>query len=834
MSSRSGHAGGGAPAAAWLRWLVAALLWALAAGVAAEDEGERGPGAAKTHTDPPPSRAASEHGKDGRGSRARLRFGAGAPALSDHAAVREWVAGELHRQLGLTASDHLAVGDQARALGEGTVVRLWQTAGGLPVVYRESRLILDRGRKPVHLLGYHSAFTDVPSTRPGLSVPEAFAAAGGVGIGASSPRLLFWPSEEGLRLAYELEGIFPGGARLMAPYKRVYVDAASGEVLQRLPLLHTIDRRVHDFSRACREAGVHGLVDPRVSEMLLRNSPLVRSATVNRGDRYSERLFDIMGQFSDFLGVSMDMDSFDDEGAPLVGILGVQFHDQYSIQCVGNVFNAAWLDFDVMLLPHEALEYPEIIGHEFTHGLINNGSGLIYEDESGALNEAISDAVGLTFVGWVKNGAPRDPRATLTMRPEYWQLGSPQGVSRDMKHPRRYDLPDHYDDYQDVDYDNGGVHINSSIVNQAFYLLSEGGRHPRLRRGPEVEGIGAMNAARIYGAAAAWVLGPNSDFEDARYAFAHVAELLHGGEGSREWVAVHTAMDAVGIPGRWELAQPVPEPEPQPQTETTAPPPQPATPPESAPQPQPAPPQPQTEPPTPPERQRQPATPSPPQPSPQPAPQPQPTPPPGVGTGAFPLVTGLMLLAGLALLVAIVAILKYRPWASSAAAGPASPPAPSPRRERGPAPRPAPPAGSASRQGHTPPAVPSAQSTWDGRRGEPDPEAPPRERIVGTLRALSGAESIPLPRAQLSSPEGLVVGRTIGLCHVQIRDPSVSRRHLRLRLVDGVVLVEDLNSLRGTSLDGAALQAFNPRPLHPGQTLGVGGFLYRMEGPGRA
>ena len=99
---------------------------------------------------------------------------------------------------------------------------------------------------------------------------------------------------------------------------------------------------------------------------------------------------------------------------------------------------------------------------------------------------------------------------------------------------------------------------------------------------------------------------------------------------------------------------------------------------------------------------------------------------------------------------------------------------------------------------------------------------------------MSGAESIPLPEALLSSPEGLVVGRTIALCHVQIRDSSISRRHFRLRLVDGVILVEDLNTLRGTYLDGAALQAFNPRPLHPGRTLDVGGFLYRMEGPGRA
>ena len=822
--------------------LVAALLWALAAGVVAEGEGERGPGAPKARTDPPPSRAESERGKDVRASRTRLRFGAGAPALPDHAAVREWVAGDLHRRLGLAGSDRLAVGDQARKLGEGTVVRLRQTAGGLPVVYRESRLILDRGRRPVHLLGHHSAFQDVPSTRPGLSVAEAFAAAGGAGAGASSSRLLLWPSEEGLRLSYELEGIFPRAARLVAPFQRVYVDAASGEVLQRLPLLHTVDRRVYDFSQACRREGVHAPqpVPPHVVGMLLSSSPLVRSETVNRGDRYSERLFDIMGRFSDFLGITMDMDSFDGAGAPLVGFLGVEFHDQHFVQCVGNVFNAMWSSKNFMLLPHKALKYPAIIGHEFTHGLINTGSGLIYEDESGALNEAISDAVGLTFVGWVANGAPRDPRATLTMRPEHWQLRDPNGVLRDMKHPRRYNLPDHYDDYQYVDHDNGGVHINSSIVNQAFYLLSEGGRHPRLRRGPEVEGIGAMNAVRIYGAAAAWVLGPNSDFEDARYAFAHVAELLHGGEGSREWVAVHTAMDAVGIPGRWAQAQP-PEPEPPPpEPEPPAPPPQPAPPPEpEPPQPQPAPPEP--EPPAPPPQPAPPPEPEPPQPAPPepepPAPPPQPSPPHGSGGGSFPLVTGLMLLAGLALLVAVVAILKYRPWTSTDAAGPVSPSGHPGRRERDPAretaprPEPAQPAG----LNRTPPAAPPAPPvTAHDRRRHPDPETPLPEAVAGTLRALSGAESIPLPRALLSSSEGLVVGRTIGLCHVQIRDPSVSRRHLRLRMVDSVVLVEDLNTLRGTYLDGAALQAFNPRPLHPGQTLDVGGFLYRMEGPGSA
>lgn len=194
-----------------------------------------------------------------------------------------------------------------------------------------------------------------------------------------------------------------------------------------------------------------------------------------------------------------------------------------------------------------------------------------------------------------------------------------------------------------------------------------------------------------------------------------------------------------------------------------------------------------------------------------------------------------MLLAGLALLVAVAAILKYRPWTSTPAPGPESPPVHPARRERGPAREPVPPPEPAPqpRPGRTPPAAPPAPpAAADGRRRYQGPEAPPVNEVAGTLRALSGAESIPLPRALLSSPEGLVVGRTAGLCHVQIRDPSVSRRHLRLRLEGGVVLVEDLNTLRGTYLDGAALQAFNPRPLHPGQTLDVGGYLYRMERPG--
>jgi Zn-dependent metalloprotease len=47
-------------------------------------------------------------------------------------------------------------------------------------------------------------------------------------------------------------------------------------------------------------------------------------------------------------------------------------------------------------------------------------------------------------------------------------------------------------------WDNGGVHINSSIMNHAFYLLAEGGTNAESR--VTVPGIGRRNAELIFSA----------------------------------------------------------------------------------------------------------------------------------------------------------------------------------------------------------------------------------------------------------------------------------------------------------------------------------------------
>ena len=126
-------------------------------------------------------------------------------------------------------------------------------------------------------------------------------------------------------------------------------------------------------------------------------------------------------------------------------------------------------------------------------------------------------------------------------------------------------LPDHYDDYiyLSADMDNGGVHVNSSIMNHGFYLLAAGGtpyaaaarpRGPGYRRhagGAHIRGRWGVAAVRRHPISRTHAM-PSP-----------MLRRQFTGEDSAEWVAVHTAMDAIGIPGTWEQPpEPMAEPEP--------------------------------------------------------------------------------------------------------------------------------------------------------------------------------------------------------------------------------------------------------------------------------
>ncbi len=57
---------------------------------------------------------------------------------------------------------------------------------------------------------------------------------------------------------------------------------------------------------------------------------------------------------------------------------------------------------------------------------------------------------------------------------------------------------------------------------------------------------------------------------------------------------------------------------------------------------------------------------------------------------------------------------------------------------------------------------------------------------------------------------GLTVGRHDELAEIMINHSSLSRRHARFRLQGDKLMIEDLNSTNGTSVDGKALKPFEP------------------------
>lgn len=76
---------------------------------------------------------------------------------------------------------------------------------------------------------------------------------------------------------------------------------------------------------------------------------------------------------------------------------------------VGEYDNASWNGNVKIMLFGNVKPYPralDVVGHELTHGLTESSAGLVYELQSGALNEAFSDIFGEMVEAYV-GGATR-------------------------------------------------------------------------------------------------------------------------------------------------------------------------------------------------------------------------------------------------------------------------------------------------------------------------------------------------------------------------------------------------------------------------------------------
>ncbi len=209
----------------------------------------------------------------------------------------------------------------------------------------------------------------------------------------------------------------------------------------------------------------------------------------------------------------------------------------------------------------------DVIGHELTHGVTQYEANLIYSGQPGALNEAVSDIFG-SLVKQYQRGQAADQADWIIGEGLFTSNVNGVGI-RSMKAPgTAYDdpvlgkdpQPAHMKDYVKTSQDSGGVHINSGIINHAFYLTAV-----------EIGGFAWEKAGRIWYKALTEKMKSDTDFQSAADLTVEAAGELFG-INSQEQNAVLKGWSQVGItvtPPPVPTPSPTPEPTPAPTPDPT-------------------------------------------------------------------------------------------------------------------------------------------------------------------------------------------------------------------------------------------------------------------------
>ncbi len=193
------------------------------------------------------------------------------------------------------------------------------------------------------------------------------------------------------------------------------------------------------------------------------------------GDPAADEAYDGLGATWTFWSDVFGRRSIDDRDMPLRGV--VYYGSDYD--------NAFWDgrrmifgDGDGKLFVRFTRSL-DVIGHELGHGITEDEAGLEYQGQPGALNEHISDAFGsivkqhhlgqtADVADWLIGADLRGPDfhgAALR------SMTAP-GTAYDDPVLGKDPQPATFADYVETTDDNGGVHLNSGIPNQAFATLA--------------------------------------------------------------------------------------------------------------------------------------------------------------------------------------------------------------------------------------------------------------------------------------------------------------------------------------------------------------------------
>jgi Zn-dependent metalloprotease len=443
-----------------------------------------------------------------------------------------------------------------------THTRFRQVVRGVPVAGREVYAHYDNAGRLASIDADYVADLDIAVT-PSLSLEAAVARAkvalGGDSAGTDHGRLVIYAPEgaPSARLAYEARIRVTSSPRGDKPaIWAATIDATTGEILHKYDDLQTVQGQgigilgaPETFEVSPADGGGFVLTDlssdveiTTLTAERTKTAPgtFITSTSANSWDTdvtgagaavdahvNAEKVFKY---YKDHHGRS----SIDGQGGAMLST--VHYGKAYD--------NAAW-DGTGMLYGDGGDEFIplslalDVVGHEFTHGVTDSTSHLQYETQSGALNEAVSDMFGC----FIEHATQPDPAKNWTIAESIMKQG---GVLRDLTKPESVadPQPGHMTEFLKTQEDNGGVHTNSGIINNAGWLMTVGGVNPVSKI--EVKyGIGWEKSEKIWYRADTTYFKETTNFGQAAQNILQAGKDL--GLTDNELAIVDCAFKAVGV-----------------------------------------------------------------------------------------------------------------------------------------------------------------------------------------------------------------------------------------------------------------------------------------------
>ena len=332
----------------------------------------------------------------------------------------------------------------------------------------------------------------------------------------SAPQLVIvdpgWYGDDSIGSPVLAHHLVAEGDGMMA--ENILVDARSGVLLDHWPAVHSaLIREIYDGSGGGGLPGAfaRGEGSPASGDIDIDNS------------------YDTCGDLYRVLSDALGRDGLDGFGGSM--IITANWTDNICPNAIWNGTQGAFCS---------GLGTDDVIAHELAHGLTQFTANLIYQNQSGQLNEAMSDIFGEAIDLWngdaSESGAPggtpwpipgtsgpgvdtpNTARTGCGDGSARWRMGeeSSFGAIRDMMFPECFNDPPSttdplYNQNACGPFDNGGVHIGSGVLNHSFAMLVDG----KTYNGQTITPIGMTKAIAVYFRALTVYMTQATDFPEA-------------------------------------------------------------------------------------------------------------------------------------------------------------------------------------------------------------------------------------------------------------------------------------------------------------------------------